>query len=423
MTKLKARNMFRKLVHFEKALQILQREFPIRPIDVEQVTLSEALGRILAHEVLSPENVPSFDRSTVDGYAVKAADTFGADENRPVTLTLKGYVAIGGLPHAIVRNGAVAEIVTGAPLPSGADAVVMVEYAVQRGNVISIHRPVSKGENIMKAGSDVQKGEKILRKGQVLGPREVGALAAIGLPKVSVFKKPKIAVLSTGEEIVEQGKPLPPGKVYDINTHTLSSAVQSFGGDPINLGVVPDDFGLLKAALDKALGLADVVITSGGVSVGPKDIVPRVLDTLGKPGVIVNGIAVKPGKPTTIAVVNKKLIFSLPGHPTSSLMMFYLLARPVLDQLTGKHEGAPQTLKAVAATRMFPARGRKTFTMVTIDHGKSGRLVASPVPLGLSGAISTLTKADGFVEIEEERQFVDVGEEVTVSLFRYKQGF
>jgi putative molybdopterin biosynthesis protein len=377
----------------------------------------------LATDIISPRDVPSFDRSTVDGYAVKATDTFGADEDQPIILKPRGHIAIGELPRVVVKNGTVAETVTGAPLPKGADAVVMLEYTIQRGNEISIHRPVSKGENVMKAGSDVQVGEKVLRKGQVLGPRETGVLAALGLPQVAVYERPKVAILSTGEEIVEQGKSLPPGKIYDINVHTFSAAVLECGGEPISLGVIPDDVDSLEVALAKALGSADVVVTSGGVSVGPKDIVPKVLDTLGEPGVIVNGIAVKPGKPTTVAIVNQKLIFSLPGHPTSSLLMFYLIVRPVLCRMSGRSEVVPLTLKAAAATRMFPARGRRTFVMVTLAFDKSGKLLASPVPLGLSGAITTLAKADGFVEIEEKRQFVDVGEEVTVHLFRPKKEF
>lgn len=423
LTRLKAHNMFRELISFEEAKRIINRDSSVKPVGVEQVSLSEAHDRILATDITSPMDVPSFNRSTVDGYAVKAADTFGADEDQPIILKSCGHIATGEPPHVVVKNGTVAETVTGAPMPKGADAVAMLEYAIRRGNEISMNRPVSKGENVMKAGSDVQIGEKVLRTGQVLGPREIGVLAALGLPQVAVYERPKVAILSTGEEIVEQGKPLPPGKIYDINVRTFSAAVLECGGKPISLGVIPDDVDSLKVALTKALSSADVVVTSGGVSVGPKDIVPKVLDTLGEPGVIVNGIAVKPGKPTTIAIVNKKLIFSLPGHPTSSLLMFYLIVRPILCQMTGKSEDAPLTLKAAAATRMFAARGRRTFVMVTLAFDEFGKLLASPVPLGLSGAITTLAKADGFVEIEEKRQFINVGEEVTVHLFRPKKGF
>jgi len=419
-TKSEKLNMFRKLVSFHEAKQILKRNFSPKPVGIKKVFLSKAHDRILARDILSPIDVPPFDRSTVDGYAVKAADTFGADEDHPITLKLCGHVTIGAPPTLMVEKDATVETVTGAPLPKGADAVVMLEYAVQRENSVSIHHPVSKGENVMKAGSDIHRGETVLKKGQTLSSREIGVLAALGLTQVEVYKRPKVAILSTGEEIVELGKPLPPGKIYDINAHTLSAAVLECGGEPINLGIISDNMNQLKITLKKALDLADVVVTSGGVSVGPKDIVPEVLDTLGTPGVIVCGIAVKPGKPTTIAMINEKLVFSLPGHPTSSLLMFYLIVRPILFQITGIHEKAPLTLKATVATKMFPARGRRTFVMVSLNYNKSGKLLASPVPLGLSGAITTLAKADGFVEIEEKKQFIDAGEEVVVYLFKPK---
>jgi len=412
--------MFRKLISFHEAKQILKRNFSPKPVGVEEIFLSKAHNRILAKDILSPIDVPPFDRSTVDGYAVKAADTFGADEDHPITLKLCGHVTIGAPPNVVVRKETTAETVTGAPLPKGADAVVMLEYVIRRENSVSMHRPVSKGENVMKAGSDIEKGKIVLKKGQTLSSREIGVLAALGLTQVEVYKRPKVAILSTGEEIIEPGKPLPPGKIYDINTHTLSAAVLECGGEPINLGIIQDNMNQLKAALKKALDLADIVVTSGGVSVGPKDILPEVLDTLGAPGIIVCGIAVKPGKPTTIAMINEKLVFSLPGHPTSSLLMFYLIVRPILSKMTGKHEKAPLTLKATAATKMFPARGRRTFVMVSLAYSKSGKLLASPVPLGLSGAITTLAKADGFVEIEEKNRFINAGEEVTVYLFKPK---
>ena len=412
--------MFRKLVSFHEAKRILKQSFSPKPVGVEEVFLSKAYNRVLAKDILSSIDVPPFYRSTVDGYAVKATDTFGADEDHPTTLKLCGRVTIGAPPSVEVEKGTTVETVTGAPLPKGADAVVMLEYVIRRENSVSIHRPVSKGENVMKAGSDIERGKTVLKKGQTLSSREIGVLAALGLTQVKVYKRPKVAILSTGEEIVEPGKLLPPGKIYDINAHTLSAAVLQCGGQSINLGIIPDNMNQLKEALKKALDLADVVITSGGVSVGPKDIVPKVLDMLGEPGVIVCGIAVKPGKPTAIALINEKLVFSLPGHPTSSLLMFYLIARPILFQMTGTHEKAPLTLKATATTKMFPARGRRTFVMVNLAHTKSGKLLASPVSLGLSGAITTLAKADGFVEIEEKKQFIDVGEEVTAYLFKPK---
>jgi len=410
--------VFRKLVSLDEANRILEQNFSPKPVGVEQVPLSEAHSRVLAEDVVAPTDVPPFSRSTVDGYAVRAADTFGADEDRPVALKLCGRITVGEAPSVIVEKGTTAEIATGAPLPRGADAVVMLEHVIQKGNIVLMHSAVSKGENVMKAGSDIRKGAVALKRGQTLSSREVGVLAALGLTQVNVYKKPRVAVISTGAEIVEPGKPLSPGKIYDINVHTLSAAVTECSGEPVNLGIVPDETDQLRSALRKALDSAEVVVTSGGVSVGPTDIVPQVLNTLGKPGVIVCGIAVKPGKPTAIAIVDGKPVFSLPGHPTSSLLMFYLLVRPLILSMAGKREENPVTVKAVASTKIFPAKGRRTFVMVSLIREKSGRLLASPVAFGLSGAITTLARADGFVEVKESQQFINAGEEVTVCLFK-----
>jgi len=409
--------VFRKLLSLDEARKTFKQNFSPKPVGMERVSLSEAHDRVLAEDVVAPMDIPPFDRSTVDGYAMKAANTFGADEDRPVALKLCGQVNVGETPRVIVENGIAAEIATGAPLPKGADAVVMVEYSTRKNDNILVHSSVSKGENVMKAGSDIHKGETILKKAQRLSSREIGVLAALGLTEVDVYKRPRVAILSTGVEVVEPGKPLPSGKIYDINAYAFSAAVLECGGEPINLGIILDDKNQLKAAIKKALNSADVVITSGGVSVGPKDIIPQVVDTLGKPGVIISGIAVKPGKPTTIAVIDGKPVFSLPGHPASSLLMFHLIVRPVICKMAGRPEETPPVLKAVAATKMFPAKGRRTFVMVNLTYNKTGRLFASPVPTGLSGAITTLAKADGFVEIEEKQQFVDVGAIVNVYLF------
>lgn len=410
--------MFRKLVSMEEAKQILAQSFTPEPVGKERVPLSQALGRVLATDVTSPLNVPPFDRSTVDGYAVKSADTFGADEDKPIALKLIGQVNVGETPKVKVQKGTAAQIATGAPMPEGADSVVMVEYTVQKDETVLINSAVSKAENVMKAGSDIRKDETVLKRRAVLSSHEIGVLAAVGIDRVEVFKRPKVAIISTGAEVVEPGKPLPQGKIYDINAHTLSAAVAECGGEPLSLGIVQDQTDQMKVALKKALSMADVVITSGGVSVGPTDIIPNVLNTLGKPGVIVYGIAIRPGKPTTMAVIDGKPVFSLPGHPTSALIGFHLFVRPIIAEMAGKGEAHPVTVRAVTSERLFPARGRRTFVTVTLKRDRSGKIVASPVPTGLSGAITTLAKADGFTEIHENQQFVDAGETVTVQLLK-----
>ena len=420
LTRLEALSLFKKLVSLGEAKQIIAKSFSPKPVGKESVPLEHAYNRILAEDVIAPLDVPPFNRSTVDGYAVKAEDTFGADEERPITLKLCGQVRVGEPPKVSIEKGTTAGIVTGAPLPEGADAVVMFEDTIQKENIVSICTSVSKGENVMEAGSDIHKGEIALRKGQMLASYEIGVLAALGVTNARVYKRPMVAILSTGAEVVEPGRPLSKGKIYDINAHALSAAVTECGGEAINLGIVEDESRKMESTFKEALNIADLIVTSGGVSVGPTDIIPEVLDTLGKPGVIVYGIAIKPGKPTTVAVINGKPVFSLPGHPTSALLIFQLLVRPVIASMAGRPSEEPRTVKAVIATRIFAARGRRTFVTVHLTSDKAGGFVASPVPLGLSGAITTLSKADGFIEIHENQQFIDAGEEVTVHLLKPK---
>jgi molybdenum cofactor synthesis domain-containing protein len=407
---------------FEEAQRAIRSQFKPKALGLETVVLLEAYNRVLAEDVVSTLDIPPFSRSTVDGYAVKAEDTLGADENQPVTLEIGGVVSVGEQPRVQVGKGEAVEIVTGALIPEGTDAVVMVEDIEQQDSELHVFSPVKANENIMKRGSDIKIGEAVLKKGQLLGSSEIGVLAALGLTKVNVSKIPMVAVLSTGDEVSEAGKPLPPGKIYDINAYSISTAVAESGGKPVYFGVVADDKEALSKALHTALASADMVITSGGVSVGPRDYTPQIVDSLGKPGIIVYGIAVKPGKPTTIGFVDDKPVFSLPGHPTSALLIFYLLARPLIQQLAGRPVAPMKMVRAAAGCRMFSAKGRRTFVMVRLMFDKSCRLIAEPVESGASGAITTLTKADGFVEIPENEQFVDADQEVVVFLFRNVPG-
>lgn len=409
--------MFRRLMTLDEAKQIISKYSPSEPLGSEEVALLRAYNRVLAEDAISTLDIPPFNRSTVDGYAVRAQDTFGIEEDRPIKLKVCGTVTVGEKPRIKIDNGEAAEIVTGAPIPNGADAVVMLEDIERKNDQLYVYSAVAKDENIMKAGADIKKGETVLRKNQLLTSREIGALAAIGLAKVKAYVLPRVSIISTGAEVAKLGRKLPAGKVYDTNAYSLSTAVQESRGIPIYLGVFPDDFGKMRQVLAKALSSSDVVITSGGVSIGPKDVMPKVLDSLGKPGIIVHGIAIKPGKPVTVASVDGRLIFSLPGHPTSALLVFYLLVRPIIERLAGKKADETLQVKAVTSTRMFSAKGRRTFIMVKLKDGPIG-LMAEPVAAGLSGAITTLTNADGFVEIAENQQFVDAGEKVTVRLFR-----
>ena len=410
--------IFRKLLTFEEAKKKIDDQFKPVFLGEEEAVLLEAYNRVLNEDVVSTLDIPPFNRSTVDGYAVKAEDTFGADENQPATLTVSGAVNIGEQSNLKVAKGEAAEIVTGAPIPEGADAAVMVEDTEREDSELHVFGAINVNENVMKKGSDIKKGAVVLKKGQVLGSSEIGVLAALGQTKVKVLKIPIVAVLSTGGEITEPGKELPAGKIYDINAYSISTAVIESGGKPVYLGSVPDDKAALAKALQTALASADMVITSGGVSVGPRDYTPQIVDSLGKPGIVVYGIAVKPGKPTTVGFVGDKPVFSLPGHPTSALLIFYLLARPLIQRLAGRPVGGMKVVRAFAGSRMFSAKGRRTFVMVKLEFDKECRLIAEPAETGASGAITTLAKADGFVEIAENEQFVDADEEVLVVLFR-----
>jgi molybdenum cofactor synthesis domain-containing protein len=410
--------MFRRLMSFDEAKKVIAEQLKPEALGAEEIPLLDAYNRVLKENVVSALDIPPFSRSTVDGFAVKAEDTFGAEENQPVTLSVRGVVNIGELPEIRIGKGEAAEIVTGAPVPDGADAVVMVEDTDRKDAKLRVYRAVTKDGNVMNKGSDIKKGETVLKAGQVLGASEIGVLAALGLTKAKVYAVPVVAVLSTGGEVTEPGRELPAGKIYDINAYSLCTAVRESGGNPVYLGVVPDDEAALRKALERALASADMVLTSGGVSVGPHDLTPKIVNSLGKPGVFVSGIAVKPGKPTTVALVDGKPVFALPGHPTSALLLFHLLARPVIQAMSGRTATEAETVKALAAKRMFQAKGRRTFIMVKLKRDVTKGLVAEPVETGASGAITTLAKADGFVEVPADQQFIDAGEEVDVGLLK-----
>jgi molybdenum cofactor synthesis domain-containing protein len=405
--------VFRKLQTFDEAKKTIADHLKPVFLGEENVVLLEAYNRVLNEDIISGIDIPPFNRSTVDGYAVKAEDTFGASENKAVKLNVTGVVNVGEQPKITVGRGETAEIVTGAPIPPGADAVVMVEDTEREDTELSVFETVTANENVMKKGTDIKLGQVVLRRGQVLGSSEIGVIAALGLTSVNVLKIPVVAVLSTGGEVNELGKELLPGKIFDINAYSISTAVIESGGKPVYLGVVPDDKDALMKSLTTALSSADMVITSGGVSVGPKDY---------KPGIVVYGVAVKPGKPTTVGFVNEKPIFSLPGHPTSALLIFYLLARPLVMQLAGRSPTNLKSVRAVAGARMFSAKGRRTFVTVRLKFDEKSRLIAEPVGTGASGAITTLANADGFVEIGENEQFVDVDQEIAVYLLKGSLG-
>jgi putative molybdopterin biosynthesis protein len=403
---------FHDVVSIREAKRRLERHYKACP-KAEEIRLAEAAGRVVFTDVIADIDVPPFDRASMDGYAVKAKDTFYADEEKPASLRLKGDIRAGQNKKVTIKEKEAASIATGAPVPKGANAVVMVEYTEKKGKTVNIHRPVTPGENIMAAGSDIMRGETAVRAGTVLSPRETGVLAALGATKVQAFKRPAVAIISTGDEIVQPGKSLKFGRIYDVNAQAIADAVRENGGIPEFLGIVKDDPGTLLKRL-KEMMKYDIIIASGGTSAGAGDVLYRVIDKLGKPGIIVHGIAVKPGKPAIIGVANKKPIFGLPGYPTSAMITFHVLAAPILRRLSGMGGEAKKQIKAKAAMRLFSAKGRYEYMLMNLVSGTKGEYSAYPVLTG-SGAITTLAEADGYVEIPENTAIIDASSEIDVT--------
>lgn len=381
----------------------------IRRLDVQphpiEIDIENASGCTLAGDAVSDVDVPPFSRSSMDGYAVHASDTYSAREDMPVRLKLAGSIPAGINPDFQVNRGEAAEIATGAVMPAGADAVVMVEYT-GIDTELSIMRPVSINENVMHAGADIMAGERVLKKGTLLGSREIGVLAAIGKKKISVFGL-NVGIISTGNELAEPGCELHAGEIYDINSFSIASGVKECGGTAIRYSIVHDDENEMKNALENAAKNCDIILTSGSTSAGSGDIMYRIIEENGT--VFAHGIDIKPGKPAIIGEVFGKPVFGLPGYPSSSLIIFNEFAAPLIRKMTGKKEERIQINAKLAAR--IRSEGRSQLLPVGVVRG-----VAYPIEKG-SGAITTLSEADGFIEIPANVEMIEAGEDVKVSLF------
>lgn len=399
----------------------------LRPLAAEEAPLAEAWGRVLAGDVAAPCDVPAFDRSNVDGFAVQAQDTFGASEDEPRELALNAeMLAPGAAPRLTVRAGTATALATGAVLPRGADAVVMVEYTDAEGGRLVVRRPVAPGANISFAGTDIGRGETVLRRGTLLTSRETGVLAALGLARVNVVRRPRVAVLSTGDELIAAGEPLGPGQVYDSNATILADAVRELGGEPVALGIVPDEEAALERAVRGALA-CDVVLLSGGTSKGAGDLSYRVVGRLGKPGVVAHGVALKPGKPLCLAAVRQEgrtvPVAILPGFPTSAIFTFREFLAPVIARLGGRAEAPAEVLPARLPLRVNSERGRTEYLLVNLVEDQPGAgaaeqtpgLLAYPLGKG-SGSVTTFSMADGFLVIPRQREYLEAGARVEVHL-------
>ena len=397
---------FLKVVPLEKALEVID-SFPLRQ-EVENVKIEEALGRVLAEDIVSPMDVPPFDRATVDGYAVRAEETFMASESEPVRLNVVGEINAGDEPKIELKPGEAVYVSTGAPLPKGANAVIQFEDVDREGDEVIIYKPAYPGLGVMKAGADIPKGKLLLRKGTKLTFKDTALLSAIGIAEVPVFRKPRVAVISTGNEIVEPGKGLKAGQIYDINGRAITDAVRELGGEALFLGIARDDRKSLKALIEKGIECCDMVILSGGASGGIRDLTSSIIEELGE--VKIHGIAIQPGKPTVIGLINGKPVFGLPGYPTSCLTNFTLLVAPLLRKLIGRGSEV-RKIKKKLVHKVFSVKGRRQFLPVKIEGER-----AIPILKG-SGAVTSFVEADGFIEVPENVEILDAGEEVEVTFF------
>lgn len=445
----------------EQFLQVLDRDdaerrfraaIDLTPRDVEQVALDAALGRVLAVDVLSPVDVPSFDRSNLDGFAVMAEDTFGASEEVPRVVRLADEVIhTGVVPSTVVQRGLAVPIATGGMMPRGADAVVMVEHAHVERHELRIGRAVTSGSGVSFAGTDITAGETVLRRGQILTSRDTGVLAAIGVAAVGVRRRPVVAILSTGDEIIAPGEPMQPASIYDSNSQILADAVRELGGEPWRLGITPDDVEALRAKVHQALEAADIVLLSGGTSKGAGDVSYRVVAELTDPGIVAHGVALKPGKPICLAATRGRPVVVLPGFPTSAIFTFHEFIAPVLSAMAGRSREEGGTVQARLAVRVNSEIGRTEYLLVSLVDaataadgnggvggnagaignveagGNAGAALRRPAaeeerplaayPMGQgSGSVTTFSRADGFTTIGRHEEIVPAGTMVSVQL-------
>jgi molybdopterin molybdotransferase len=404
-------------LHVITADQLVQLLGRFSRLSAEPVRLDASLDRVLSEDILAGENLPEGARSTVDGYAVRAEDTFGASDAIPAFLEVVAAVTMGTLPDFEIRRGQASQIPTGGFLPRGADAVVMVEYTNQAGaGNIEVAKPVTVRTNVLERGEDAKSGEILLARGKKLRPQELGFLAALGITEIAAYRKPRVAVISSGDEIVPiDGKP-GPGQIRDANSHAVSALVRSCGAEPVAMDIVPDNERMLGEAIRKGLAQADVVALSGGSSVGARDLMVEAVSSLPGVEILAHGVAIRPGKPTLLAHQAGKAIVGLPGHPVSALIVAQVFLAPFLFYLQGgKMEKGPvgQRMKAALATSIHSTIGLEEYVRVHMEEAAPDGLLAHPV-FGKSGMISTMVKADGIVMIPLNAEGVSKGEVVQV---------
>ncbi len=387
----------------------------IRKVITEEVDVVDSLSRVVAKEIRSESDVPHFDRSAMDGFAVIAGDTFGCSQQKPAKLEITGASNVGRVPRATIASGKAVEVATGSQIPKGADAVVKIENTDRTGNQLKVFLPVTPGDNISRVGEDLKKGEVIIDAGQFIRPQDISLLLACGVLRIQVAKKPTVGVIATGNELIEPQKTQIPGKVFNINTHSLSAYVTLYGGLPIDLGIVGDSFEELKKALESALKY-DLVVFSGSTSVGKKDMLPEVVSSVGR--LVFRGVSMRPGNPTTVGLVNGKHVFLLPGFPVAAMITFETFVGPAIRKMMNAKCLDPRSeITALLGKRVPSTLGRRDYVRVRLQLDEEGQTVAYPVRSSGSGIISSMTKADGLIEISEDLEGLEKGSKVIVKLF------
>jgi molybdopterin molybdotransferase len=405
LTRLKG---FQRLTPIIKAQQVFFAELTLKPPRTTIIALRDALNRVSSEDIIAREDLPRFDRSAVDGYAIKAKDTIEASQFKPKILKIT--------ERNEVNAQQARQVWTGNPIPKGANAVIMLENTKRIDDRIEAWSSLTPGENVSMKGEDVKKDEVVVTTGTRFKPQHLGLIAALGIKTVKVAERPKVAVFATGNELVEAGAKLDYGKVFETNRLVISAMCQELGAEPIDLGIVKDEIDEISKKLESAIAKADAVITTGGTSVGASDLVPLAADKVGKPGVIVHGIAMRPAMPTALAIVENKPVLILSGNPVAAMIGFEVFARPLIQRMLGVKRESRPTIKAKMTRKVATTLGRKTFVRVHVFQ-KSRVFLAEPVSARGSGAISTMTRANGYVIVPENREGLCGGEKVTVFLF------
>ncbi len=408
------------LITVEEALRVLFHHAPFKRPAEKYTPIDTSYGMVISKDILSPEDLPGFSRSTVDGFAVRSSDTFGATDGLPAYLTVVGEILMGEKPGVVLMNGESAKIATGGMLPEGADAVVMLEHTQQAdGKTIEVVRPVSPNENVIQAGEDAKKNERVLKDGHRLRPQDVGALAGLGITDIWTYEKPKVSIISTGDEIVAPGEPVQPGEVRDINSYTLAGLISDAGGTALKKGIFTDQYAIIRDVVEQSLQDSEMVLITGGSSVGTKDMTAKVINDLGSPGVLFHGVSLKPGKPMIGGVIGTAPVFGLPGHPAAVHVCFEIFIRPVLAIQSGAAESwinrKKRTIHVRIARNISSSPGREEHIGVSLEE-RNGELWAVPL-LGKSGLITTLTRADGTAVIPMRKFGVQEGDIVEVKIF------